>query len=291
MNGDNQGGGGGLFRLVPIIIGVAVIGFTMARGCQTGPFGRRQVVAMNADQETALGAQAYREVLQKSDVIRSGPIVDAVEDIARRLARATRDERFLKATDLKDQKFEWSVSVVRSKEINAFCLPGGKIVVYTGILPVAETNAGLATVMGHEIAHALAHHGAERMAQQRIAQIGAVAAGASLGDMDNRQRMAVMMAINAGAQYGILKYSRKHESEADHVGLLLMAVAGYNPEEAVKFWQRMAKATSGGRRPPEFMSTHPSHQTRVRDLINWMKEAQALYRESDRQKNETLPGL
>src|SRR5262249_12287130 len=162
-------------------------------------------------------------------------------------------------------------------EVNAFCLPGGKIVVYTGILPVAETDAGLATVLGHEISHALAHHGAERMAQQRMVQIGELAATGSLNDMDPQRRMAVLRAINAGAQFGILRYSRKHESEADHMGLLLMAAAGYDPHEAIKFWERMEKVSAGARKPPEFMSTHPSHQTRIADLHRWLPEAMKLY--------------
>jgi predicted Zn-dependent protease len=281
----------GAVRLIPIILAIAAIGFIVVKGCQTGPFGRKQVVAINPQQEASLGAQAYREVLGKSDIIEGGPVVQAVRAVAGRLEDATRNEDFLRATKLPSQKMEWQVSVVRSREVNAFCLPGGKIVVYTAILPVCKTDAGLATVMGHEIAHALAHHGAERMAQQRIAQIGVVAAGASLHDMDARKRAQIMMALNAGAQFGILKYSRKHESEADHVGLFLMATAGYDPHEAVKFWERMRAVSSGGRQP-EFMSTHPSHETRIRDLNKWMPEAVRLYRASgDTDRPKPLPTL
>jgi metalloendopeptidase OMA1, mitochondrial len=278
----------GHIRWLPILLGLIGVGFVLVHGCQEGPFGRKQVVALNSQQEKALGAQAFQEVLQTADVIAAGPAVEAVRRVAHRLAGATTDEAFLRATGQKPQKFDWEVRLVRSKEVNAFCLPGGKIVVYTAILPVAETEAGLATVMGHEISHALAHHGAERMAQQRIAQIGVIAAGASLGDMDDRQRTQVMMAINAGAQFGILKYSRNHESEADHMGLLLMATAGYDPAEAVKFWERMGSA-SHGRQPPEFLSTHPSHETRVHDLIAWQKEAEPLYLHSDKQPDRRIP--
>src|SRR5262249_46674454 len=150
-----------------------------------------------------------------------------------------KNQKFLEMTKLPERNYDWQVRVIRSKEVNAFCLPGGKMVVYTAILPVCQTDAGLATVMGHEISHALARHGAERMAQQQLAQIGIPAAGASLGNLDPRDRARIMQVLNAGAQFGILKYSRSHESEADHVGLLLMATAGYDPKEAIKFWERM----------------------------------------------------
>jgi predicted Zn-dependent protease len=266
-----------LYRLGALAVGLLAVGFFLVQGCQEGPFGRKQVVAFKGEQEQALGLQAYKEVLSKSDVIESGPVVDAVQAVTRRLVSASTDPGFLKMTKQKPQHFDWEVSVVRSKEVNAFCLPGGKMVVYTAILPVCETNAGLATVMGHEISHALAHHGAERVANQKMVEIGIAAAGSSMRDLDPDKRRALLQALNAGAQFGILKYSRRDESEADHMGLLLMAAAGYNPNEAVKFWTRMQKV-GGGRRPPEFLSTHPSHETRIRDLNKWMPEAMSLYR-------------
>src|SRR5262249_20285008 len=171
--------------------------------------------------------------------------------------------------------------------------PGGKMVVYTGIIPVCQTDAGLATGMGHEIAPALGSHGAERMAQQQMTQIGPTAAGAGPGDMDYRQRPGLMHVLNARAQVGLPKYSRKHESEADHVGLLLMACAGYDPRQSVTFWERMKAATGSGQRPPEFLSTHPSHETRIRDLEAWLPEALPLYKASgytERRGRRRLPG-
>jgi metalloendopeptidase OMA1, mitochondrial len=274
---------------LPLVLGLAAIGFTVVKGCQEGPFGRHQVVALTPQEESRLGVQAFQEVLSQSDVLRDGPVVQAVREVAQRLAAATDNQRFLQETKQPAQKFEWQVRVVRSKEVNAFCLPGGKIVVYTAILPVAETDAGLATVLGHEISHALAHHGAERMAQQQIAQIGVLSAGASLGDMDPQHRNEVMMALNAGARFGILRYSRRHESEADHMGLLLMAAAGYDPEESVRFWERMQKTSKGGA-PPEFLSTHPSHERRIRDLTNWIPEAMPLYKAAPQHtKPQRLP--
>lgn len=278
-------------RLVPLLIGAVVIGFTLMRGCQDGPFGRKQVVALNPQQEAALGAQAFREALSDAEVIRSGEIVASVEEITTRLANAARDPEFLKLVRQKPQEMDWQLSVVRSKECNAFCLPGGKIVVYTGIIPVAETDAGLATVIGHEIAHALAHHGAERMAQQQMVQIGASSIGASVGGDDPEKYRQVMMVLNAGAKFGILAYGRGHESEADHMGLLLMAAAGYDPSESVKFWQRMQEVNKGGS-PLEFLSTHPSHETRVQQLKEWIPEAMPLYEKSKhRTSDEMLPEL
>jgi predicted Zn-dependent protease len=216
-----------------------------------------------------------------------------VKEITRRLVAAATNPGFLRATgQTEPPRFEWDVRLVQSKEVNAFCLPGGKMVVYTGIMPVAQTHAGLATVMGHEISHALSHHGAERMAQDRIAQILAGGAGASLNDMDPQHQQEVMQAINAGTKFGILHYSRKHESEADHMGLLLMAAAGYNPQSTVKFWERMQAATKAGGSPPEFMSTHPSHETRIRDLTNWLPDAEPLYKADPAPDgDEPLPGV
>src|SRR5262245_49053106 len=264
-------------RLLPLLLAGLVAAFLAARGCQEGPFGRRQIVALGPQEEKQLGLQAFQEVLGESDVVRGGPVVDAVRQITQRLVGAVRNPEFLRITQLRQPPdFEWDVRVVRSQEVNAFCLPGGKMVVFTGILPVAETHAGLATVMGHEISHALSHHGAERMAQTQIVQVLLGGAAGSLGDMDPQQRQQVLQVLNAGAKFGILRYSRKHETEADHMGLFLMAAAGYDPQETVKFWERMQAATKRGGQPPEFMSTHPSHETRIHDLTGWIPEARPL---------------
>jgi predicted Zn-dependent protease len=288
----SSGGIGLGARFIPILIGLIAIGFTMARGCQMGPFGRNQVVALTPAQEAQLGLQAFQEVLSTSRVVQGGPVVADVREITQRLTNATRSADFQRRIGIQIPQFEWELEVVDERQVNAFCLPGGKIVVYTGILPVAETDAGLATVIGHEIAHALAHHGAERMAQQQMAQIGLTAAGASISDMDPGHQQQIMMVLNAGTKFGILKYSRSHESEADHVGLLLMAAAGFDPRESVDFWQRMSQATSGAGAPPEFMSTHPSHGTRIHDLKKWMSEAMSLYDQcSTKSRTRVLDGI
>jgi len=267
-------------RLLPLLLAGLAAAFIAFKGCQEGPFGRQQIVALNPQQEQQLGLEAYQEVLGKSDVVRDGPAVTTVKRVTGRLVGAVRNPEFLRAVGLKEPPdYSWDVRLVRSEQVNAFCLPGGKMVVYTAILPVCQTDAGLATVMGHEIAHALAQHGAERMAQTQMVNIGMTAAGGALGNMDPNDRAKIMAVLNAGAKFGILKYSRSHESEADHVGLLLMAAAGYDPRESVKFWERMRKMAGGGK-TPEFLSTHPSHETRIRDLENWMPQALSLYKAS-----------
>jgi predicted Zn-dependent protease len=187
-------------------------------------------------------------------------------------------------------KFEWEFRVVQSKQINAFCLPGGKVVVYTGILPVCANEAGLATVMGHEIGHALARHGAERMAQQQLVAIGQQAVAYSFGNLRPDQQRQLLAVLGVGTQVGVLlPFSRKHESEADHIGILLMAKAGYDPAEAPAFWERMKQATSGSGRTPEFLSTHPDPAHRIADLRGWMPEAEKFYERSDKHKNRPLP--
>jgi predicted Zn-dependent protease len=277
--GQRRGG----VRWWVLIVAAAYFGWYYFSHQQDAAFtGRTQLIDTSIEEEAQLGLQAYEETLAGAQVVTGGALPGQVRGIAEKLIKAGPGvEQYLgrtKGTPVVVQwdKFAWEVNVIESEEVNAFCLPGGKIAVYTGIVPVAKNADALAAVMGHEIAHALLRHGAERMAQQKLVQIGQVAASMSVGDLDPQQQRMVMAALGAGAQYGlILPFSRDHESEADQVGLMLSAAACFDPRESIGLWERMAEA-SGGASPPEFMSTHPASGTRIQQLQAWMPEALAL---------------
>lgn len=229
--------------------------------------GRRSHVGMSSQQEAALGLQSYRQVLAQAQTIDAGSDLEMVKEVASRLARSTGNA---------GADFQWQVSLIRDPQINAFCLPGGKIVVYSGILPVTQNEAALATVLGHEMAHATSRHGSQRVLEQNLTQTAMAGVAMSLSDMDYDRQRVIMGALGAGAQFGVLMpFSRKHESEADEIGLIYMARAGYDPHESIRFWQRMENA--GGAQPPEFLSTHPSHGTRIQQLEAEMPKAMEEY--------------
>jgi predicted Zn-dependent protease len=232
--------------------------------------GRKSHVAMSTREEALLGFQSYQQVLAESESIDSGPELEMVIRVASRLASATGKA---------GADFDWQVSLIRSSQINAFCLPGGKVVVYTGILPITQNEPALATVLGHEMAHATSRHGSQRVLEQNLAQTALTGVAMSLSDMDYDKQRAVMGALGAGTQFGVLMpFSRKHESEADAIGLVYMARAGYDPRESILFWQRMENA--GGAQPPEFLSSHPSHGTRIQQLEAEMPKALEEYNKS-----------
>ena len=277
LNGQRRRGG---MRWWVLVLFAGYLGYYWLSHRQDAAFtGRTQMVDTTMDQEVALGLQGFRQILAEAQVVREGEAVNEVREVARRLIEAgPKLEQHLATTRGVSavtpwNQFEWEVAVIESEQANAFCLPGGKMAVYTGILPIAQNDDALAAIMGHEIAHAILRHGAERMAQQKLVQIGAVAAGMSTSDMDPRQRQMLMAAIGVGTQYGVmLPFSRNHESEADYVGLMLASAACFNPAESIGLWQRMG-ANSAGKAPPEFMSTHPSSDTRIQQLQGWMDEA------------------
>ncbi|CAF0773260.1 unnamed protein product [Didymodactylos carnosus] len=256
--------------LVPLMLAVGFILFKLFTASKvTNPeTGRTHRIGLNPEQEQKLGLEAYAQVRhdEASKLVQSGSEVELVKLVTAKLAKA--------AARKGDIHYDWEVSVIRSAEVNAFCLPGGKIVVYTGILPVTQHAAGLATVLGHEMAHATSRHGAERLFRTEITQTLLGGVQGSLAQMDPVKRQAIMAALGAGTKYGnTLPFSREQESEADHIGLLYMARAGYDPQEAVAFWQRMDAQRRKGS-TPEYLSDHPSHSTRIGQIEKWMPEAQ-----------------
>ena len=262
-----------------VLLVVAGLGVTVITGCETNPYtGRSQLLMTSVSEEMQLGAQAYSQVkndpkLRQSQDPRE---IEPVKRIAARIIDAAKRSKYAEMA----QQFQWEVTIIKDdKTANAFALPGGKIAVYTGIFPMAKTEAGLAAVMGHEVVHALARHGAERMSQGQVTNVGLQVLGAAAGAAGGGGMLgqAAMAALGVGAQVGVLlPFSRKHESEADYVGILLAADAGYDPRESIALWERMGQMSGGGA-SSEFMSTHPSHETRITQLKKWMPEAMAIY--------------
>jgi len=242
--------------------------------------GRQQFNIIPASTMHSMSFQSYSEFLAEHKVITDTEQAQMVKRVGGRIQTAV--EKYCEQNGISEKLdgYKWEFNLVEDPNINAWCMPGGKVVFYTGILPITQNETGVAVVMGHEIAHAFAKHGAERMTQQLLAQMGAVALETALKDRPEQTKEIFMQSYGVGAQYGVLlPFSRTHENEADHLGLIFMAMAGYNPEAAAAFWERMA-AQSKGSAPPEFMSTHPSHETRIQNLKDLTPEAMAYYRKS-----------
>ena len=247
--------------------------------CALNPYTeRRQFLLLPQSYENELGAQAYKQVLGDPEIqISQDPQeLEPVNRVGNRIIEAAKQSRYADSA----RQFDWEIAVIKDdKNKNAFALPGGKIAVYTGIFPIAKNGAGLAATLGHEVTHALARHGAERLSQALTAEIVLTGFDVALatGGRGAGTRQAVMQALGLGAQVGVLlPYSREHESEADYIGVLLAAQAGYDPSEAIQVWQRMKKFS--GDQPPEFLSTHPSHDNRIEELEFWMVHAMREYR-------------
>lgn len=220
----------------------------------------------------ALSTTQYNQVIGESTLSRNKTQVDMINRVGTRISAAV--EKYMRNNGMADQieHYEWEFKLIESDELNAWCMPGGKVAFYTGILPVCQGETGIAVVMGHEIAHAVARHGNERMSQALTTQLGGAALSVALQNEPESTQQLAMVAFGVGAQVGaILPFSRLHESEADQMGLNFMAMAGYDPREAPKFWERMS--AQGGMAPPEFLSTHPSHETREANLQCWMPDA------------------
>jgi predicted Zn-dependent protease len=251
-----------------LFIGVLVI------ACSTNPFtGKSTLALVPNSQILPMAFQQYDQFLSENKVIKGTAEAIMVKNVGQKIASAA--ERYLNANGYAGYlaEYRWEYNLVNSPEVNAWCMPGGKIVVYTGILPITKNEAGLAAVMGHEVAHALANHGQQRMSASQLQQFGAVAGNIALANNSENQQI-FNTAYGLGSNLGVmLPFSRSHESEADHIGLILMAIAGYEPAAAAELWKRMEAQEKGN--PPEFLSTHPASSTRIQSIQAWVPEAKA----------------
>ncbi len=258
---------------------ILLAGFVVLEACSKVPVtGRRQFNVVGTGQIASMVESQYRETLQQSTILpESDQRTKLVRSCGQRIATAV--ETFLKEHGMNDrvQEFQWEFNVADDPTVNAWCMPGGKVLFYTGILPITKDETGLAVVMGHEVAHAVARHGNERMSQGILAQGAGMTLDILTSENPGLARDLLMQSVGIGSQLGMLAYSRSHETEADKMGLIFMAMAGYDPREAPAFWERMS-ANAGGQAPPELLSTHPSDQRRITDLNAYMPEALKYYK-------------
>lgn len=249
----------------------------IAAGCQTVPItGRQQLNLVSPSQEVQMGVSAFAELKKEAEICKDESINSMVGRVGKRIASVA---------DL--QNAEWEFVVFENDEANAFCLPGGKVGVYTGILEITKNEAGMATVLSHEIAHAAAHHGAERMTQGLLLQTGGELIGQAISEQDTEKRAVFNTVYGLGAQLGVaLPHSRRQEYEADHIGLVYMARAGYDPQEAVSFWRRFAEYSRAmGTATPWFLRTHPLDEDRIRNIESLLSEAKIEYENYRRLQN------
>jgi predicted Zn-dependent protease len=235
--------------------------------------GRKQLSLVPNSELIPMANQQYREIVAKGPLSSNREQTEMVKRVGGKIQKAVEEYMAGKGLSSELAGFEWEFNLIEDpKTVNAWCMPGGKVAFYTGIMPICKDEAGVAVVMGHEVAHAIANHGRERMSQQLLAQYGLTTLGAFIGANPSAGQELLMQAVGAGTNLGMLRFSREHESEADHIGLIFMTIAGYDPNQAPLFWERMTEV-SGGQEPPEFISTHPSHSTRIADLKSWIPEA------------------
>ena len=257
------------------LVGIGVI--ILVCSCATNPItGKKNLNFVSNSELFSASFQQYGTFLKENKVISGTADAKRVETVGLRIKAAA--EKYLiylgQSQYLKD--YRWEYKLVDNKEVNAWCMPGGKIVVYSGILPITKDDAGLATVLGHEVSHALANHGAQRMSAAQLQQLGSVGIAVATGGQSAENQQIWQQAYGISSQVGVmLPFSRSHESEADKIGLTLMTIAGYNPEDAIVFWQRMA-AQSAGKAPPEFLSSHPADASRIASLKSLIPETKAI---------------
>ncbi|MFO0577790.1 MAG: M48 family metallopeptidase [Polyangia bacterium] len=250
------------------LIPAFLLSLTALSSCATVPItGRKQLLLLPASEEQKMGLSSYEEILKKEKLSTDVAQIAMLQKVGERIAAAT------------GEQLAWEFKLIDNPTtVNAFCLPGGKVAVYTGILPLTQDEAGLAAVLGHEIAHAIARHGGERVSQQMVAKLGLAAVSTGMANKDPKTVETVTALLGAGATVGVLlPFSRSQESEADHLGLIYMAKAGYDPNQAIAFWGRMAEKSGGGK-TPEWLSTHPSDAKRIEQLKKELPEAMQYYK-------------
>lgn len=260
-------------RILLVLMSVA-----MLWACAKVPItGRRQLSLVSNSEIIPMSFQQYEQVLKESKLSEDEEQVQMVKRVGAKIQKAVEDYMVMKNIPEYLDGFEWDFNLIDDDIVNAWCMPGGKVAFYTGIMAICEDETGVAVVMGHEVAHAIANHGRERMSQGLLTNGFLGGVSVAMGSNPTMTQEILMQSIGAGTQLGMLKFSRKHESEADEIGLIFMAMAGYNPNAAPEFWERMSEG-SGGSQPPEFMSTHPSHETRISDLKALIPEAMKYYK-------------
>ncbi|MBL6450025.1 M48 family metallopeptidase [Fulvivirga sp. 29W222] len=246
--------------------------------CATVPVtGRKQLNLVPNSEILPMSYDQYSQVLKENKLSDNQQWTSMVKNVGSKIKVAV--EQYMKQKGLSDQLsgYSWEFNLIESETVNAWCMPGGKVAFYTGIMPICKDEKGVAVVMGHEVAHAIANHGRERMSEGLVANLGLSSLSAAMGQNPTLTQQLLLQSVGVGTQLGMLSFSRTHESEADEIGLIFMAMAGYDPREAPKFWERMA-AQGSGQRPPEFLSTHPHPDTRIADLNKQIPEALKYYK-------------
>lgn len=259
-------------------LSILAVSILLIVACAKVPIsGRKQITLVPESELMSMSLVQYKDFLNQNP-----PMSESIEEtkkvkrVGNRIAHAV--EKYLKQEGMSNRvkNYKWEFNLVSQNTVNAWCMPGGKVVVYKGIMPVAKSEEGLAVVMGHEIAHAIARHGNERMSQGILAAAGGAAIAVYMREKPSETQALFLGAYGVASGVGILAFGRNQESEADKLGMVFMAMAGYQPKEAIPFWERM-KSASGGGAPPEFLSTHPSHDTRIKRINDWLPTAESYY--------------
>lgn len=264
--------------MIKRVIIFSLIGFVVFACAKVAVTGRQQLSLVSNAEIIPMADQQYDSVVQTAKLSNNQQQTAMVKNVGARIQRAVEQYMAQNNASAELEGFKWEFNLIDDpKMVNAWCMPGGKVAFYTGIMPICQNEAGVAVVMGHEVAHAVANHARERMSQGLVANGLLGSLGAALGQNPTLTKQLFFQAIGVGAQVGMLKFSRQHESEADRIGLIFMAMAGYDPHEAPRFWERMS-SQSGGAAPPEWLSTHPSHGSRIKDLNQAIPEAMKYYK-------------